>query len=88
MLRASLSERLVIITQQRYTQTCKHTKPIIYHSQQCDTISSLIAGKIKGVVTVSNKIIKISCFIISYHIVIKGENTHFILTLYVGRGVI
>ena len=41
------------------------------YSQQCDTRSGLRAGKIKGVVTVYNKTIKSSCFILSYHIVIK-----------------
>ena len=48
------------------------TEPMIYRSQQCDTRSSLRAGKIKGVVTVYNKTTKsmVHSFI-SYHIVIK-----------------
>ena len=52
-----------------YTQTEKDTEPTLYHSQQCDTRSGLRAGKIKGVVTVYNKTIKISCFIISYSVI-------------------
>ena len=51
----------------RYTNTDKDTEPIIYHSPQCDTSSGLRAG----VVTVHNKTIKRSCFIVSYHVVIK-----------------
>ena len=55
----------------RYTQTEKDKEPPIYHTQQCDRRSGIRAEKIKGVVTVYNKSIKISCFILSYHIVIK-----------------
>ena len=51
--------------------TDKDTDPMIYRSQQCDTRSGLRAGKIKGVVTVYNKTINISWFIVSHHIVIK-----------------
>ena len=53
------------------TQTEKDTEPTIYRSQHCDTRSGLRADKIKDVVTVYNKTIKRSCFILSYHIVIK-----------------
>ena len=55
----------------RDTHTEKDTEPIIYRSQPCDTRSGLTADKIKGVVTVYNKTIQISCFILSYHFVIK-----------------
>ena len=55
----------------RDTKADKYTQPIIYSSQFCDTRSGLRAGKIKVVVTVYNKTIKISCFILSYHIVIN-----------------
>ena len=51
--------------------TEEDTEPTIYRSQPCDTRSGLRAGKIKGVVTFYNKTIKISCFILSYHSVIK-----------------
>ena len=51
--------------------TEKDTEPTIYCSQPCDTRSGIRAVKIKGVVTVYNKTMKRSCFILSYHIVIK-----------------
>ena len=41
----------------RDIQTDKDTETIICRSQQCDKISALRAGKIKGVVTVYNKTI-------------------------------
>ncbi len=49
----------------------KDTERTIYRSQQCDTRSCLRAGKIMVVVTVYNKTIKRSSFILSYHIAIK-----------------
>ena len=55
----------VIARTQRHTDK-KDTEPIIYRSQQFDTRSSLRASKIKGVVTVYNKTIQRSCFILSY----------------------
>ena len=56
----------------RDTQTYKDTESTIDRSQPCETGSGLRAGKMNGVVTVYNKTITISCFILSYHIVIKN----------------
>ena len=55
----------------RDAQTNKNTEQIIYRRQQCDTRSGIIAGNINGVVKVYNTTMRRSCFIISYHIVIK-----------------
>ena len=55
----------------RDAQTEKDTEPTIYRSQQCDIRKGIRTGKLKGVVTVYDNTIKGSCFILSYHTVIK-----------------
>ena len=59
-----------LLREHRDTHTYKDTEPTIDRSQQCDTRSGIRAGKIKGGITVYNETIKISCFMLSYHITV------------------